>query len=159
MNTPSSLDVQVCLWSGYKHCTVKFLVCITPNGVVSSVSPVHGRRSSDIHMVRDSGFLDLLEPFGQVMADRGFKIKTDLALKQCSLSIHPSAAKDNQMVKKRDVHDTSNIANVCIYVGQAIQRLKEFRILKHQQSLLYLPVLNDIRVISGFVNLKRRLAD
>ena len=28
---------------------------------------------------------------------------------------------------KNDVHDTSNIENVCIYVEQAIQRLKEFR--------------------------------
>ena len=84
-----------------------------------------------------------MEPFDQVMADRGFKIKTDLALKQCSLSIPPSAAKGSQMVKK-DVHDTSNIANVRIYVEQAIRRLKEFRILKHQQLLLYLPILNDI---------------
>lgn len=45
------------------------------------------------------------------MADRGFKIKTDLALKQFSLSIPPSAAKGNQMVKN-DVHETSNIVNV-----------------------------------------------
>ena len=30
--TPSSLGVQACLWSDYKyHCTVTFLVCITPN--------------------------------------------------------------------------------------------------------------------------------
>ena len=144
MDTSSSLDAQACLWSDHKHhCTIKFLVCITLNGAVSWVFPVYGGRSSDIHIVRDSGFLDLLEPFDQVMADRGFKIKTDLALKQCSLSIPPSAAKGSQMVKK-DVHDTSNIANVRIYVEQAIRRLKEFRILKHQQPLLYLPILNDI---------------
>ena len=63
------------------------------------------------------------------------------------------------MVKK-DVHNKSNIANVRIYVKQAIQRLKGFRILKHQQPLLYLPILNNIvRVISGLVNLKRLLAD
>ena len=49
---------------------------------------------------------------------------------------------------------------MCIYVEQAIRKLKEFRILKHQQSLLYLPILNDIaRVISGLVNLKRPYAD
>ena len=93
------------------------------------------------------------------MADRGFKIKTNLALKQCSLSIPSSAAKGSQMVK-RDAHNTSNLVNVRIYVEQAIRRLKEFRILKHQQLLLYLPILNDIvRVINGLVNLKRPLAD
>ena len=93
------------------------------------------------------------------MADRGFKIKTDLALKQYSLNIPPSAAKGNQLVKK-DVHKTSNIANIRIYVEQAIRRLKELKILKHQQPLLYLPVFNDIlRVISALVNLKRSLAE
>ena len=59
----------------------------------------------------------------------------------------------------KDVHETSNIANVRIYVEQAIRRMKEFRMLKHQQPLLYLPILNDIlRVIAGLVNLKRPLA-
>ena len=47
------------------------------------------------------------------------------------------AAKGSQMVKK-DVHDTSNIANFSIYVEQAIQRPNEIRSLKHQQPLLYL---------------------
>ena len=106
-------------------------------------SPVYGGRSSGIHIFRDSGFLDLLEPFDHVMADRGFKIKTDLALNQCPFSKPPSAAKGNQMVKK-DVHDASNIPNVCTYVQQATRRLKEFRISKHQQPLLYLPIVNDI---------------
>ena len=93
------------------------------------------------------------------MANRGFKIKTDLALKQYSLSIPPSVAKGSQKIKK-DVHDTSNIADVRIYFEQAIRMLKEFRILMYQQPLLYLPLLNDIvRVISGLVNLKRPLAD
>ena len=38
----------------------------------------------DVTIVRESGFLELSEPFDQVMADRGFKIKTDLAAKQCT---------------------------------------------------------------------------
>ena len=131
-DTPSSLDVQACLWSDYKHhCTVKFLIAITPNGAVSWLSPLYGGRASDIHIVRDSGFLGILEPFDQVMADRGFKIKTDLTMKQCSLAIPPSAAKGTQMLSN-DVKETSNIANVRIYVEQAIGRLKDFQILKLQ---------------------------
>ena len=71
----------------------------------------------------------------------------------------PSAAKGNQMVKK-DVHETSNRANVRICVEQTIRRLKEFKILKHQQTHLYLPVFNGIlRVISALVNLKRPYAE
>ena len=51
---------------------MKFLITITPNGGVSQISPLNGGRTSDIHIVRDSGFLDMLEPFDQVMVDRGF---------------------------------------------------------------------------------------
>ena len=75
LETPSSLEVNALLWSDYKHhYTLKFLVAITPIGAVSWVSPCYGGRTSDIFIVRNSGFLDLLEPYDTVMADRGFKI-------------------------------------------------------------------------------------
>ena len=45
---------------------------------------------------------------------------------------------------KSDVHDTPNSINVCIYVVQAILELKQFSILKNQQPVFYLPILNDI---------------
>ena len=95
------------------------------------LSPLYGVRASDIHIVRDSGFLGILEPFDQVMADRGFKIKIDLAMKQCTLAIPPIAAKGAHM--SNDVKETPNIANVHIYVEQAIGQLADFRILKLQQ--------------------------
>ena len=77
-DNPSSLDVQSCLWIVYKHhCTMKFLIAITPDSAVSWLSLLYGRRVSDIYIVRDSGFLGILEPFDQVIADKGFKIKTE----------------------------------------------------------------------------------
>ena len=57
LETPSSLEVQALLWSEYKHhCTLKFLVAITPNGAVSWVSPCYGGRTTDIYIVQDSDF-------------------------------------------------------------------------------------------------------
>ena len=158
METPTALDVQACLWSDYKHhCTVKMLIAITPNGATAWISPLYGGRTSDVHIVRKSGFLNIIEPMDQIMADRGFKIKTDLAMQQCTLCIPPSAAKGVQMVAS-DVKQTSNIANVRIYVEQAIKRIKDFRILKTQQPLLYLPLMNDIVQLCGaLVNLRQPL--
>ena len=158
METPSSLDVQACLWSDYKHhCTVKCLVCITPNRPILWVSPVYGGHPSDVFIVKDSGFLDLLQPKDQIMADRGFKICSELAMKQCTLCIPPSAAKGNQMTSS-DVKNTSNIANVRIFVEQAFKHMKEFHILKTKQPILYLPVFDDIvRIIAALVNLRKPL--
>ena len=91
------------------------------------------------------------------MADRGFKIRTELAMKQCTLCTPPSVAKGNQMTSS-DVKNTSNIANVRIFVEQAIKRMKEFHILKTKQPILYLPVFDDIvRVIAALVNLRKPL--
>ena len=150
--------VQACLWSDYKHyCTVRFLVCIAPNGAVSWVSPMYDGCSFDIFMVKNSGFLDLLQPKDQVMADRGFKIRFELAMKQCTLCIPPNAAKGNQMTSS-DIKNTSNIANVRIFVEQAIKRMKEFHILKTKHPILYLPVFDDIvSITAALVNLRKPL--
>ena len=70
--THSSVDSHCLLWNDYKHhTTIKILVCITPNGVISWISPEYGRGTSEAYIVRESGFLDLLEPYDQI-ADRGF---------------------------------------------------------------------------------------
>ena len=43
--TPSSLEVQAALWSDHKHhCTLKYLIAITPTGAISWVSPGYGGR-------------------------------------------------------------------------------------------------------------------
>jgi hypothetical protein len=89
--TPSALDVQARLWSEYKHhTTIKFLVAITPNGALSNyVSPCYGGRATDKFIVQDCGFLKLLQPLDQVMADRGFKIREELMMYQADLCIPP----------------------------------------------------------------------
>jgi len=160
VETPSSLEAEANMWSDYKHhSTIKFLVAITPNGAISWIPLCYGGRASDMFIVRDSDFLDQLQPYDQVMTDRGFKMKTDLAMIQCTLCIPPSAAKWSQMLCG-DVKKTSNIANVRIYVDQAIKRIKEYRILKNQIGIRYLPLVNDIvRVCGALCNLKEPLAN
>ena len=63
LETPSSLEVQANLWIDYKHhYTSKFPVAITPNGAISWILSTYGGRTSDVYIIRNSGFLDLLEP-------------------------------------------------------------------------------------------------
>ena len=132
------------MWSEYQHhYTYKVLVAITPNGAVSYVSPAYGGRATDVHIVRDSGFLDLVKPYDEIMADRGFKIREDLMMKMATLCIPPSKAKSMQMLPS-DVRKTSNIANVRIYVEQAIGRMKVFHILKNELPINLIPLVDDI---------------
>eukprot|EP00112_Aurelia_sp_Birch-Aquarium-sp1_P018551 Seg444.8 transcript_id=Seg444.8/GoldUCD/mRNA.D3Y31 product="hypothetical protein" protein_id=Seg444.8/GoldUCD/D3Y31 len=160
VETPSSLEVQALLWSEYKHhTTFKVLVCITPNGAISWISPAYGGRSSDKFIVADSGFLDLLEPFDCVMTDRGFKIKELLLMKRCTLSIPPTTAKGNQMTEQY-IKETKRIANVRIYVEQAIKRSKDFNILNVCLPLTELPLFNDYMICCcALVNLLKPLCE
>lgn len=160
VETPNSLEVQALLWSEYKHhCTIKYLVAITPNGAISWVSPCYGGRTTDKYIVKDSGFLDILEPYDTLMADRGFKIKSELTMKRCYLAIPPSAAKGTQMTHD-DVMTTNRIANVRIFVEKAIARIKWYRILKREMSLLELPIADDIVITCcALVNLLPPLVD
>ena len=143
IQTPSSLDNAAMCWSDYKHhSTMKYLVGISPNGAISYVSDCYGGRASDRFIVEDCGFLSKLRPGYQVMADRGFKISDAFTFYQCSLAIPPSKAQDLQMSSK-DVKSTSQIANVRIYVEQAIKRMKVFHIL-HEIPINVLQSVDDI---------------
>ena len=76
--TPRSLEAHI-LWSDYKHHTnIKILVCITLSGAVLWALKAQG--TSDVHIVCTSGFLKIIESYDQIIADRGFKINTDLAM-------------------------------------------------------------------------------
>lgn len=86
----SSLVNQNVTFSNYKHHnTFKFLVGITPSGVISFVSEGWGGRVSDKQITINSGLLDLLQPNDSVMADKGFTIKEALREKKCYLNIPP----------------------------------------------------------------------
>ena len=161
VETPSSLDVQAALWSDYKHHTtvkVSVLYGITPNGASSYISPCHGGRATDIHIVRDSGFPKKLEPFDEVMTDRGFKIQNDLLSHSATLCILPSVKTGRQMLSN-EVTETSRIGNVRIYVEQALKRLKECRIIKNELPVLLLPVIDVVTVCARLVNLLDPLCD
>ena len=92
---------------------------------------------------RPHGFLNYVEPYDQIMADCGFKIKEGLMMFQASLAIPPST-KGKQQMLPTDVKDTSRIANVRIYVQQAIGRMKHYKILRDELPITCLPLCDDI---------------
>lgn len=59
--------------SQYKgHCTIKFLIDITPCGSIAFVSDGYPGSITDDEIVLSSGLLNLLERGDAIMADRGF---------------------------------------------------------------------------------------
>ncbi|CAF0814464.1 unnamed protein product [Adineta steineri] len=76
------IDLQQCV-------SFAALVGITPNGIVSYISPLYGDATSDrslLNMTGAASLMELLKPSNHIMSDRGFTL--DLQHSHISL-IHP----------------------------------------------------------------------
>lgn len=103
---PSNLQARASTWSSYKHHnTVKILLGITPQGVVSFVSEPWGGRVSDKHLTEHCGILDKLLPGDVVLADRGFDIKESVGMMQARLHI-PAFTKGKSQLSAMEVTET-----------------------------------------------------
>lgn len=158
IDRPRDLHLQAVTYSDYKkHNTAKVLIGISPRGCISFVSEAWGGRASDRHITINSGFLDLVDPTDQIMADKGFLIRDELMYRRAELVLPPGAKGHEQMAGK-DVQKTKAIANLRIHVERAIQRLKTFRILKFQMPLNLLPLIDDIvKTCAALCNLQSHL--
>lgn len=151
IDRPRDLQTQALTWSDYKkHNTIKFLVGIAPNGMITFLSKVWGGRASDQHITKSSGFLDLLEPGDLILADRGFTIKEEILKRRASLQIPPSSSGHEQMTRQ-NVQKTKKIANARIHVERAIGRMKTFAILKNVLPITLLPLADDIVMVCACI--------
>ena len=116
---PSSLIARAMTRSNYKHHnTVKFLIGITPQGVISFISRAWGGRVSDKHVTENSGVLRKLLPGDIVLADRGFDIADNVGFYQAKLYI-PAFTKGKKQLSAQEVEETRKIA-VRIHVERVI---------------------------------------
>lgn len=154
--TPTDPEAQHYLYSNYKGSyTLKFLIAILPNGMVSFISKVYGGRHSDSFITRDSGFLSLIEPGDVVLCDKGFPaIKTTMADEGAVLVMPPFNVGGGQL-SKENMETTLIIAQVRIHVERAIQRLKLHNVLTNRVPLTLIPQMEKVmQVCSALVNMQ-----
>ncbi|XP_017301217.2 uncharacterized protein LOC103513223 isoform X3 [Diaphorina citri] len=127
---PMNPSLQASTWSDYKSCnTLKYLISITPSGMINFISQGYGGRASDMKIVEDSGYLDKLSPGVVVLADRGFKnLDSILRARQCFLKRPPSVSAGTKM-SKTDVKETKKIASLRVHVERVIKRVREYKFL------------------------------
>lgn len=122
---PSNLLARSCTWSNYKHHnTIKFLIGITPQGVVSFISDAWGGRVSDKYLTEHCGMLNYILPGDIVLADRGFDISDSVGMQQAHLHI-PAFTKGKTQLSALEVEQTHAIANVRIHVERVIGNVRQ----------------------------------
>lgn len=98
-------------------------------------------------MTLESGFLDLLEPKDEILADRGFLIRDELAAYGATLRI-PSFTKGKSQFPACEV-DSSRLARVRIHVERVINRWKSFKILYSVIPISHVSLLDDMVIVCG----------
>lgn len=157
---PRELFNQSHTWSDYKkNNTGKILVAITPRGSFSFVSESFGGRSTDKYIVHKSGFLELIEPYDQIMADNGFPIQAELMLRGAEL-VKPPSARGFDQALRANVMSTKRVANIRIHVERAIQRLKTFRVLSGTYPISMISILDEVIIIcAALCNIENMLVE
>ena len=124
IDRPSSLLARAATWSSYKHHnTTKFLIGITPQGVVSFISCAWGGRVSDKYLTEHCGILYNLLPGDIVLADRGFDISDSVGMHQARLHL-PAFTRGKDQLSAIEVEETRSIANVRIHVERVIGNVR-----------------------------------
>ncbi|XP_049421768.1 uncharacterized protein LOC125882116 [Epinephelus fuscoguttatus] len=146
---PSNLTARAQTWSNYKHNnTIKYLIGITPAGAISFLSPGWGGRVSDKQITKESGFFKLLEPKDEVLADRGFLIRDELAAYGATLRI-PHFTKGKKQLSAQEVDTSRQLSRVRIHVERVIGQWKNFKILQTVIPVSQVNILDDVVTVCG----------
>ncbi|KAK0153154.1 hypothetical protein N1851_005172 [Merluccius polli] len=117
---PSNELARAQTFSQYKHAyTMKYLIVITPQGVISFISEGWGGRTSDKHITEQSGFLNKLLPGDIVLADRGFNIRESVGMMCAEVKV-PTFTRGHAQLDAKDVEETRAIAHLRIHVERVI---------------------------------------
>nr|XP_047122674.1 uncharacterized protein LOC124806102 [Hydra vulgaris] len=116
---PSNLMARAQTWSNYKsHNTVKYLIGIVPQGVISFISQGWGGRTSEKLITEQCGLLEKLNPGDVVLADRGFNIADSVGLMCAEVKI--PFTKGKKQLSAVDVESTRKIARSRVNVERVI---------------------------------------
>ena len=117
---------------------MKFLIGVTPQGVIRFVSKAWGGRTPDKHLTDNCGIMKYLLPGDVILADRGFDIGDSAALFGATVEI-PAFAKGKKQLSAFDIERSWKLASVRVHVERVIGLLrKKYTILQSILPLDYL---------------------
>ena len=125
MERPLAFLARAQTYSNYKkHNTVKVFIAISPTGSIVFLSNAWGGRVSDKVITQSCGFLELLKYGDVCMADRGFNIDEDLAVRGAKLVI-PAFTRGKEQLSREEVEKSRQISRVRIHVERVIGHLRK----------------------------------
>jgi len=151
---PKCLSCRIKLYSNYKSTfTLKFLIGVSPGGLITYISQPYGGRASDKSIFEQSGLIQKMNSSDAIMVDKGFLID-DLCMSNNIQIIRPPFLKNKIQFSKSEALLNKDIASARVHIERINQRLKVYKILQNKfiWSHNYL-AFDIITIISGICNL------
>ena len=128
-NSPC-LQCRIKTYSHYKgRQTLKFLIDVTPSGLISYCSKEHGGKASVKAIFLQSGLLEKCTAGKDaIMTDKGFLIESECQEKKLKL-YRPPFVHQNEQMSVADSLKTRKIAAARVHVERVMERLKNFSFL------------------------------
>lgn len=118
--TPGNVKAAASHYSNYKRTqTVKFFIAVHPDGTIGFISNGFAGRCSDREILKQSGFLNLLQEKDVVLADKGFNVKDLIEEKKASLNIPTFLRKKTQFLPS-ELETDKQITTLRIHVERII---------------------------------------
>lgn len=151
----SCLCCRIKTYSHYKgHQTLKFMVGVTPGGLISFVSKVYGGRVSDKAIFEQSNIISMLEPHDSVMVDKGFLIEDICSSKQVSL-IRPHFLRKKSQFSAEEANFNVEVSRARVHVERVNQRIKRFEIFHNPLPWNLVNKIDEIiLIVCAIVNLQ-----
>lgn len=151
---PKCLTCRIKLYSNYKsNFTLKFLIGVSPAGLITFVSEPYGGRASDNVIFEKSNLISILDKSDAIMVDRGFKVD-NLCNERGILLIRPPFLKGKKQFTRQEALETKAIASARVHIERVNQRIKTFKIFQNKFSWGHVNLAKDIMIIvCGICNL------
>lgn len=152
--TLNCLNCRISCYSNYKsRRTIKFLVGVSPAGLITFISQAYSGKASDKMIFNEEKLIDRMIPHvDEIMVDKGVSIETECTSKCIKLHMPPFLRGDQ--LSPVEAGRNEAIARARIHVERVIQRIKLFGVLNTTVSISILPHIDTImQTICGIVNL------
>ncbi|XP_072219756.1 uncharacterized protein [Leuresthes tenuis] len=117
---PSNIEPLGQTLLNHKHSrTLKYLIGITPQGVISFISKGWEGRRSDKEISESCGFLDKLMPGDFVLAGRGFDIEESVGM-MCAEVKMPAFTESRHQLDAKDAEETRKMTHLRTHVERII---------------------------------------
>lgn len=151
---PKCLSCRIKLYSNYKSTfTLKFLIGVSPGGLITYISQPYGGRASDRSLFVQSGLIQKMNSSDAIMVDKGFLID-DLCMSKNIQIIRPPFLKNKIQFSKSEALLNKDIASARVHIERINQRLKVYKILQNKFMWSHNYLAYDIiTIIGGICNL------